>query len=87
MTPNPHPGHTFLEKMFCREKHSVAARALSSPHMSKDSSVTVASSTPLMIGMSDRYTWEEQCRDTTPRTCRAPGQPRETLLPVGLGVP
>ena len=36
----------------------MAARALTSPHMSKDSSVTVASRTPLMMGMRDRYTCE-----------------------------
>lgn len=34
----------------------MAARALTSPHTSKDSSVTVASRTPLMMGTSDRYT-------------------------------
>lgn len=48
---------TFLEKMFCREKQRVAARALMSPDTSKDSSVTVASSTPPMMGMSDMYTF------------------------------
>lgn len=34
----------------------MAARALMSPHMSNDNSVTVASRTPLMMGMSDKYT-------------------------------
>ena len=45
--------------MFCREKQSVAARALIRPETSKDSSVTVASSTPPMIGMSDMYTCDK----------------------------
>lgn len=55
---------TFLEKMFCREKQSVAARALISPETSKDSSVAVASSTPLMMGMSDTYTYERDRRQS-----------------------
>lgn len=46
--------------MFCREKHRVAARALISPDTSKDSSVTVASSTPPMMGMSDTYTFNKE---------------------------
>lgn len=49
-----------MEKMFCREKHRVAARALISPDTSKDSSVTVASSTPPMMGMSDTYTFDKE---------------------------
>jgi len=47
---------TFFEKMFCSEKHRVAASALMSPHMSKDSSVTVASRTPVIMGIRDKYT-------------------------------
>lgn len=42
--------------MFCREKQSVAARALTSPETLKESSVTVASSTPPIMGMRDTYT-------------------------------
>lgn len=56
-----------MEKMFCREKQSVAARALISPETSKDSSVTVASSTPPMMGMSDTYTYD---KDHTRRDMR-----------------
>lgn len=59
---------TFLEKMFCREKQSVAARALINPETSKDSSVTVASSTPPMMGMSDTYTYNHtEAEDTVRR--------------------
>lgn len=49
-----------MEKMFCREKQRVAARALMSPDTSNDSSVTVASSTPPMMGMSDMYTFDRE---------------------------
>lgn len=48
-----------MEKMFCREKQRVAARALMSPETSKESSVTVASRTPPMMGMRDMYTCNE----------------------------
>ena len=50
---------TFFEKMFWSEKHRVAASALMSPHMSKESSVTVASRTPVIMGIRDKYTWKE----------------------------
>ena len=50
------PELTFLEKMFCKEKQSVAVRALISPERSKDNSVTVARRTPPMIGIRDTYT-------------------------------
>lgn len=53
-----------MEKMFCREKQSVAARALIRPETSKDSSVTVASSTPPMMGMSDMYTCDKDHTET-----------------------
>lgn len=61
---------TFLEKMFCREKQSVAARALISPETSKDSSVAVASSTPPMMGMSDMYTYNKDHTGTGGRVSR-----------------
>lgn len=47
---------TFFEKIFWSEKHRVAASALMSPHMSKESSVTVANRTPVMMGIRDKYT-------------------------------
>lgn len=53
-----------MEKIFCREKQSVAARALTSPETLKESSVTVANRTPPMMGMSDTYTYS---RDRTDR--------------------
>lgn len=56
--------------MFCREKQSVAARALISPETSKDSSVTVASSTPPMMGMSDTYTYNKDHTETGGRVSR-----------------
>ena len=51
---------TFLEKMFCIEKQSVAARALINPETWNDISVAVASSTPPMMGMSDVYTYNKE---------------------------
>lgn len=59
-----------MEKMFCREKQSVAARALISPETSNDSSVTVASSTPPMMGMSDTYTYSKDNTGTGGRVSR-----------------
>lgn len=42
---------TFLEKIFCNEKPIVEINALISPTTSKDSSVSVAIATPVMIGI------------------------------------
>lgn len=51
---------TFLEKIFWSEKQRVAARALISPQVSNESSVIVASRTPPIIGMRDKYTWQKK---------------------------
>ena len=40
--------------MFCKEKESVANSALSSPIISNESSVTVATSTPDTMGIKER---------------------------------
>ncbi len=42
-----------FENMFCKEKQSVAARALINPETSKDNSVIVANRTPPMMGIRD----------------------------------
>ena len=44
---------TFFEKMFCREKPTVAAMAERRPRRSKESSVAEAIPTPEMIGISE----------------------------------
>lgn len=50
---------TFLENIVWSENPSVANKALHSPKTSKAISVTVAIQTPPIIGMSDKYTWNE----------------------------
>lgn len=54
---------TFFEKIFWSEKHRVAASALMSPHMSKESSVTVANRTPVIMGIRDKYTWKRNRKE------------------------
>lgn len=67
----------------------MAARALTSPHTSKDSSVTVASRTPLMMGTSDRYTcrrseglrWAGATHHSEPQESSGPHLGDRTLYP------
>ena len=49
--------------MFCREKQSVENRAARRPIMLKLSSVTVASMTPLTMGIRERYTCVQRKRE------------------------
>ena len=44
---------TFFENIFCNENPNVAIRALINPTISNDNSVTVAITTPPMIGRSE----------------------------------
>lgn len=53
---------TFLEKIFCREKPTVAAKAAKSPTNANEISVTVAIATPPIIGTSDKYICNERFR-------------------------
>ena len=49
---------TFFEYTFCKANVIVAVRAESKPSTSNDNSVSVATITPQMIGINDKYTWK-----------------------------
>lgn len=67
----------------------MAARALMSPHMSNDNSVTVASKTPLMMGMSDKYTCGRRTRRAVKLGCptQIPKGKPQSLSSLTKGTP
>lgn len=67
----------------------MAARALMSPHMSNDNSVTVASRTPLMMGMSDKYTCGRRTRKAVKLGCptQIPRRKSQPLSSLTEGTP